>query len=184
MSIMKCEEWADIKGYEGWYQVSNMGRVRSVDHYVKSPTRNPEIVKMRIVKGKLLKPEIKANGYLYVSLWKEGIKKAYTVHRLVAEAFVDNPLAKPFVNHKDYNRQNASAENLEWVTANENMQYSSCNLSTSHIGKSSFPNKTGEMYISQTPCGHYRLQIDRLGIRKTYNTIKHAVEARKVIIGW
>lgn len=178
------EEWRDIPGYEGLYQVSNKGRIRSCERKVKS--QMPWVGKEteRTVSSQIIKPCVAANGYLYVSLWKEGRKTNTTVHRLVATAFVENKENKPCVNHKDYNRQNPSADNLEWVTYRENVIYSRIALSNAHIGKASTQGKSGEMYISRTPCGHYKLVISRLGINKTYATIEEAVAARGVIVGW
>lgn len=178
------EVWKDIPGYEGLYQVSNLGRVKSYDRKVNSPIRNSTRMVERIVKGQIIKPEIANNGYLVANLWKNNVKKRICIHRLVAEVFIDNPDNKPCVNHKDYNRQNASVENLEWVTHQENTLYSRDRMSEAHIGKSSIPNKTGEMYVRRTPTGKYKLCIERLGIYKTFNTVSEAIKAREVIIGW
>lgn len=104
----EIEIWKDVVGYEGLYQVSNLGKVRSLDRVVKRGW---------CYKGKLLTPTVnKDNGYLYVNL----AGKNKTVHRLVALAFIPNPENKPCVGHKDTNRQNAKASNLEWVTYSEN----------------------------------------------------------------
>lgn len=178
------EVWKDIPGYEGRYAISNFGRVKTYDRKVKSPVRNSHEMKERTVKGQILKPEIANNGYLYVCLWKEGKKSKATVHRLVAQAFIPNPDNKPCVNHKDYNRQNPCATNLEWVTHKENMIYSRERLSAAHIGISSTPNKYGEMYVYKTNTGRFKLRIEWLNVNKTFETIADAVNAREVILGW
>lgn len=114
------ESWKDIPGYEGLYQVSNLGRVRSLDRVVlyKNGARH-------LHKGNIL-PQRKRrrnDNYLSVSLYKNGTGKACTVHRLVAIAFIPNIENKPQVNHKDENPENNCVYNLEWVTSYENMHY-------------------------------------------------------------
>ena len=112
------EEWKDIKGYEGLYQVSNLGRVRSLDHYVKNGHGN------RLVHGKILKPYKSSHGYLFVALGKKA--KHRSVHRLVATAFIQNPQNLPEVNHKDENKSNNVSSNLEWCNHIYNALYGTC----------------------------------------------------------
>lgn len=107
------EIWKDINGYEGYYQISNKGNVRSVDRF--------DGVHDRI--GAVIKPNLKSNGYLQVGLRKHNKRKWVGVHRLVAIHFIDNLENKPQVNHIDGNKQNNTVENLEWVTAKENQQH-------------------------------------------------------------
>ncbi len=104
------EEWRDIKGYEGKYQVSNLGNVRSMNYH-----RKEGCVRL------LIPNESNENGYPYVILAKEkGKYKSLKIHRLVAEAFIPNPQNKPVVNHKDGNKKNNCVSNLEWMTILEN----------------------------------------------------------------
>lgn len=116
------EEWRDVIGFEGAYQVSNLGRVRSLDReipYVNNGT--PAILHY---KGKVLKPKPDRDGYPRVSL-KFGKKiKLAGIHRLVAQAFIPNPDNLPCVNHKDYHRDNNCVDNLEWCTVDYNNHYS------------------------------------------------------------
>ena len=105
------EEWRDIKGYEGLYMVSNLGRVKSL---VGSYGRT------RI---KILDQKPDAHGYKRVALYKNGNKEYFKVHRLVAIHFIENPDNKPCVNHKDENKANNRVENLEWCTVAYNNCY-------------------------------------------------------------
>lgn len=106
------EIWKDIKGYEGLYQVSNIGRVRII------------VSRRRSTVGHIMKPWLK-RGYLKVGLVKDGVQHNHFIHRLVAETFIPNPLNKPQVNHIDEVKTNCSVENLEWVTNKENCEWSS-----------------------------------------------------------
>lgn len=109
---MNKEIWRDIKGYEGYYKVSNLGNVMSI-------ARNGTIKQ-----NKILKPNTDKGGYSYVCLHKKGTTKTIKVHRLVASEFVKNPQNKPEVNHIDGNKKNNEASNLEWVTSSENQLHS------------------------------------------------------------
>ena len=115
------EEWVDIKGYEGVYQVSNFGRIRSLDRYVKTKIRHNNCAKR---KGKILKTIPHHNGYLFVSLSKKNKPKLYAVHRLVAEAFIPNNDNKPQIDHINTITSDNNVNNLRWVTASENSQNS------------------------------------------------------------
>lgn len=115
------ELWKDIKGYKGLYQVSNLGRVRSLDRSVIDK-------KGRVLtfQGRLLRPaKSKKGGYLRVILSKDGQSKTCKVHRLVAQAFIPNPYGLPCVNHKDEITTNNCVNNLEWCTWAYNDNYGS-----------------------------------------------------------
>lgn len=116
---MNSEEiWKDIIGYEGLYQVSSLGRVRSLDRY---DSRN------HFRNGRMLKLSYNTVGYLSVGLHSNGKAKMYMVHRMVAQAFIPNPNNLPIINHKDENPSNNSVENLEWCTAKYNSNYGTRN---------------------------------------------------------
>lgn len=119
---MSEEIWKPIKGYEGLYEVSNMGRVRSLDRFVR--TRNN---KLRLSKGKMLSFGDNGHGYKIVNLSKNNNPALKYVHRLVASAFVENLLDLPEVNHKDENLENNCVDNLEWCTAKYNANYGTRN---------------------------------------------------------
>lgn len=114
---MMEEIWKDIEGYEGLYQVSNLGRVKSLPRFRNNQFNGSEII---------MKPHF-INGYLNIMLVKDGIKKRFFVHRLVACAFIPNPYNLPFVNHKDENKENNCVDNLEWCTAKYNSNYGNRN---------------------------------------------------------
>ena len=105
------EIWRDIEGYEGLYQVSNKGRVKSL----LGPCE------------RILKPGIDTSGYLLVKLCKNGVALSKRIHRLVAQAFIPNPHNLPQVNHKDENKLNNCVNNLEWIRHIDNCNYGTRN---------------------------------------------------------
>lgn len=113
------EEWKPIKFYEGLYEISNLGRVKSLERYRKGINNSSIFVPERILKPNLCK----STGYLQVSLHNNTKQKVCSVHRLVAIAFIENPENKPQVNHIDGNKQNNCVDNLEWTTCQENIQH-------------------------------------------------------------
>ena len=112
------EIWKDIAGYEGLYEVSNFGSVRSIDRYVPHKTFGK-----KFCKGHMMATHINNAGYVTVNLCKCNMYRSFDIHRLVAIAFLDNPYGLPEVNHIDENKKNNHVENLEWVTKSENNLY-------------------------------------------------------------
>lgn len=110
--------WRDIKGFEGFYQVSDTGDVRSVDRtIIFSDGRE------RFFHGKVLSPSVGNHGYKTIVLKKNGLCRAFTIHRLVANAFIPNPNGFSEVNHKDEDKLNNFVGNLEWCSHKYNMSY-------------------------------------------------------------
>ena len=115
---MKNEEWRDVVGYEGLYQVSSEGRVKSLERTDSWG---------RTVKERILKPNVVGRGYLRVVLYAGGKTRMFYVHRLVCQSFHENPGNKPQVNHINEDKTDNRACNLEWCTRRENINHGSRN---------------------------------------------------------
>lgn len=111
---MMNEVWKDVVGYEGCYQVSNFGRIRSTKRVTFDGRKRKEMIRA---------PSYDPDGYLTVNLSKDGISKTQRIHRLVATAFIPNPNGYSQINHKDENKSNNCVENLEWCTCEYNLKY-------------------------------------------------------------
>ena len=152
------EKWKQIAGYEGLYEVSNLGRVRS----------------LWFGKTRVLKPGKLRNGYLFVTLCKDGKRKHLLVHRLVAGAFVPNPRNLETVNHKDEDKTNNAASNIEWLSRADNVAYSCPQFA--ERGVRMFDKSTGELLDTfpstieaerQTGISHSNICSCCLGRRKS-----------------
>jgi len=115
------EIWCDIKGYEGMYQISNLGHVRSLDRWEWNG------INFWHRKGQLMKTYEKENGYWFVTLRKNNKPKCFYVHRLVAQAFIPNPKELPEINHKSEVKSENFVENLEWISCKDNNNYGTKN---------------------------------------------------------
>lgn len=151
------EIWKDIKGYEGLYQVSNLGNVRNLK-------QNKNLSKID-----------NGNGYLYITLRNKGKRKNHYIHRLVAENFIENFDKNKVINHKDYNKKNNNINNLENITQRENIIYS-----LKHKPKLLFcKTNTGEHHITKRK-NIYRVIINK----KEYScrTLEEAIILRNNLI--
>jgi len=167
--MLSNEIWKDIPGYEGLYQISNKGRVKSLLKTVRLG-RNTKIIPEKIIKTK------NKDRYQGCSLSKNSVGKKLMVHRLVAESFVPNPENKPQVNHKDGNKDNNSADNLEWVTVSENAIHAFDNsLRTGVKGeKNNFSKLTIDQVFEIRKLLRSRTMLQR-EIAKIYNVTPSAI---------
>lgn len=160
------EQWHDIRGFEGIYQISNFGRVKSLPRVRFMGRAN------RQIGNKILKPVKTKQGYLVVSLIDKNkthfVKK---VHRLVAEAFVLNSENKPDVNHKDSDRKNNHYSNLEWVTPQENVRHG---LVSGYMGSVGGTNHNAKPVLNLTTGIYFDCLKDAAkAFNKNYSTLKN-----------
>ena len=169
------ELWADIKNYENYYQVSNFGRIRSLNRKFECNGKNQysSFKTVKTYKGKIIKPLLDNRGYFYVFLCKNNVKKNIPIHRLVAKTFIPNPENKPQVNHIDGNKTNNNVTNLEWATCSENIQHAyRNNLFTNQLESLKKIQKNNEKSV---------LQYDLNGnFIKEWESIKEAKKELKV----
>ncbi|MBR6538078.1 MAG: HNH endonuclease [Lachnospiraceae bacterium] len=167
----KTEEWRSVKGYEGFYEVSNLGNVRSLAR------RHRTFDGVKVINGvKGLSPTDNGNGYLIISLSKDGMRKKRYIHRLVAEAFINKPKGKKYVNHIDYNRKNNNVNNLEWCTQAENIEHSKPNMPKQR----NFRPSSGYRYISMRR-GRYRVTIKRAKTDRSFSSLEDAIKYRNEV---
>lgn len=148
------EEWKDIEGYEGHFQVSSKGRVKSLKRTIKKKSG----MEMRI-QERIRKPHFTKDGYLRIRLVVDSKGENFLVHRLVATAFIENPENKKEVNHINEIKDDNEARNLEWVTREENVEHSAWYLDNMH--------RANEVKVSVlSPCGK----------KSSYDSIKQMAE--------
>lgn len=152
------EIWKDVVGYEGYYEVSNLGNVRAVDRKI---IKSDGVVQLR--RGRLMARCSNADGYLTVKLSKNGESERIAVHRLVALAFLPNPEGLTDVNHKDFVRSNSAVDNLEWIGHKENVHYTieagrhHCNRDLFGKNNPNYGNTTLKEYYESHPEEKQRL---------------------------
>ena len=170
----KTEQWKVIEGYEGLYEVSSFGRVKSLERHI----HHGSYAYKR--KERMLKQFSDRDGYLRVNLSKEKKGKTVLVHRLVANAFIENKEKLPLVNHKDFNRTNNAVENLEWCSDKYNVQYSLHRRPVVQAGRRI--GITNEKYIVFD--GTYRADIRLKGMRfrKRFKTLDEAICYRNEVL--
>lgn len=137
------EIFKDIEGYEGLYQVSNLGRVKSLNYW-------------RTKKERILKPRYNCSGYLHVTLCIDHIQKNHRIHRLVCNAFLTNPDNKETINHINGIKSDNRLDNLEWATLSENMRHAF----NTGLYKGSMLGKLGKDNIQSIPIIQYDLNYN------------------------
>jgi hypothetical protein len=157
---MQGEIWKDIQGYDGYYQVSNFGRIKSLSRLVWNGFSS------HLTKDKIRKSVISKDGYTYVKILFNKKSMKFRVHRLVALHFIDNPNNKLEVNHIDSIRLNNNVKNLEWVSKSENQCHSKINKKTTskYVGVCLNKNFKTNVWISQIRINNKNIY---LGIFKT-----------------
>lgn len=165
------EIWKDVQGYEGFYQISNLGNLKSLERDVRNPQGTRKVYE-RVMKFTV------RSGYYNVVLRKYGQRQSKQIHRLVAEAFIPNPQEFPIVNHKDFDRKNNRVENLEWCSQAQNVRWSRENMCKP---KNVTYSSTGEKYIYKSH-NRYRVCIKRFNIYKTFERFRDARVFRDEVI--
>lgn len=170
-------EWKDVRGYEGWYQVSNLGEVRSCQRTIRQMTKWGTVAD-RQMPGKPVNSTDNGNGYKIVGLRKNGERKNHYVHRLVAEAFLTKTGQTDVINHKDRDTANNCVSNLEWMTQKENVRLAEPYMRHAH--RQLKQTATGEKHIYLRK-NRYRLAIKGV-IDRTFTTLEEAIAAKGVVL--
>lgn len=163
----ELEEWRPIKDYEGLYEVSNKGRVKALWFHNNISHLRKEHIMAQTDNG---------HGYLVVSLTRDGKRKNHYVHRLVADAFIENNAGLPYVNHKDYNTKNNESNNLEWCTPSYNSFYSVCNRGR----RKAVIGKSGHQFITKRAYG-FEVWI-KLKYYGKFKTLEEAISRRDSVL--
>ena len=168
------EIWKDIENYEGYYQVSNLGNVKSLDREFTQLNKWGKYSKYKKI-GKELKKIIDNDGYYQVSLCKSGSQKEFKIHRLVGIAFIENNNNLPIINHIDANKKNNEVSNLEWCTVEFNNKHAFDNkLFNPKSGENHHFYKSGNKFLS-------KIVLDmQTGI--FYNNVREAAIAKNITI--
>ena len=172
--LAKREIWRDIKGYEGLYQVSDYGRIKTLERKIQhgnySYTRRERIMSQSIDK----------DGYMRIGLTKNKKHITCQVHRIVAETFLENNKGFTVVNHKDYDRTNNKASNLEWCDSKYNVQYSLCRrpiTQNKKVGKSGLKHiLIDERYY------HVYIRNRFVKVHKRFKTLESAITYRNEVL--
>lgn len=174
---MYAEIWKDIKDYEGLYEVSNLGSVRRKG-YISTKGKNG----YRVFESRELKSWHNYKGYIKVALCKNGISHEKFVHRLVAEAFIDNPNNLPQVNHIDGDKSNNDFYNLEWCTCKENIRHSyDNNLINAEKRANSRKDNYNVVYNGEKMSLTKFSRISGVGRHKAYNLLKKGYSIDEIL---
>jgi len=179
IEMIENEIWKSLKGiveYGDYYEVSNLGRVRSLSRVVETKRGK------RKCEGRILKPSF-SNGYLVVSLCENKKQRTFTIHRLVAIAFIENPENKKEVNHKNGIKHDNCIENLEWVTPKENIKHAIENGLINNRGSNN-----GESKLTESEVREIRFLIDigekQVKIAKMFDVSDAIISSIKLGKNW
>ena len=173
MQTYENEIWKDIPGYEGYYQASNNGRIRSLPRKIRQMKSKTYYV--RNFKGKILRSRLQNSNYHVVWLSKEGKISVQLIHRLVAQTFMPNIGNKPCINHKNGNKSDNRADNLEWCDYSYNIKHSHRIMGRKKTTKPIICVELNREYKSQTEAS------EELGIKRA--CISHALNGRSKTAG-
>lgn len=167
------EIWKPVPDYEGHYEVSTMGRVRSVDKVVKHP-RNPNMELPK--KGRILKYELDKYGYPVVTLCKESKTRTFKIHRLVAFAFIPNPDNLPQIDHINNKKYDNRPENLRWCTTKQNSTWRSAYYGFGHNAKHDVLCKeTGKVFKGTYAAAYWLISERKTDKTTNYNTVAKGI---------
>ena len=169
------KEWRPVLGYEGLYEVSNMGNVRSLDRHLMYGNR------YGFLKGKPMKPHLISTGYLMVDLYKNSQRTHYLIHRLIAEAFISNPNNLPCIDHINTIKTDNRVENLRWCSYKENCnnpltrEHANIKIRSKEVQEKILATKRkNQSYGCEKPVYY----IDEDGSKRSFKSISEA--ARKI----
>lgn len=177
------EEWRDIPLYEGIYQISNYGRIKTLSRFTSYKDRYGNN-SQRLVREKIRRVHDNGNGYLFVGLWYNNKTNTEYIHRLVATTFIPNPLNLPQVNHKDENKKNNYVSNLEWCTGLYNTNYGTCLQRSNQSYINNNNNRQIDMYdikgnfLKHYECA-YHMEQDGISRRAAYNVCRKRARSHK-----
>jgi len=173
--MTEIEEWIDVLGWEGFYQVSNLARVRSLKRTIANSSGAYRTY------GGAIRKQVNRQGYLSVGMWRDNKLTGVSIHRLVAIAFIPNPDNKPEINHINGIKTDNRPENLEWTTRSENVQHAfDTGLKIGPRGE-----KQGMSKLTEAQVLEIRASPDsQRSIAKAYNVSQMAVSKIKRNITW